>query len=279
MTANRVVRPPAVAGTFYPVSARTLRRDIASLIEEAAAGLPSMQGRCIGAIVPHAGYPYSGHTAAAVYALLRHAEFETAVFVGPSHREAFRGSSVFPGSAFATPLGEVAVDEELALALASAGGSIASSLAGHRLEHAIEVQVPFLQVVRPQAKMVAVTMGDQGPGSCSDLAAALASHLKGRSVVVIASSDLSHYHPYSEAVRLDRAAASHVRTFQVGRLQEDLLNDRIEACGGGPMVAVMTAARSLGATTATVLHMCNSGDVTGDHSGVVGYLSAILTTS
>ena len=154
-----------------------------------------------------------------------------------------------------------------------------ASAAGHRQEHAIEVQVPFLQVVRPRARLVAVTMGDQSVRSCDDLAAALAETLAGRSVALFASTDLSHYHPYDEAVRLDRVVASHVRSFQVDRLQDDLQNDRVEACGGGPMVAVMKAARLLGATSATVLHACNSGDMTGDHSGVVGYLSAIFTTS
>ncbi|MCU0452604.1 MAG: AmmeMemoRadiSam system protein B [Bacteroidetes bacterium] len=278
-TMTRLVRPPAVAGMFYSGTARTLRRDIEALVDEAVSELPSVSGRMIGAIVPHAGYQYSGRTAASVYALLGKADVETAVFVGPSHREAFHGSAVFPGTAFATPLGEVAIDVPLATALAAAGGSVASSAAGHRLEHAIEVQVPFLQVLCPQAKMVAVTMGDQGSRSCGDLAKALASVLKNRSAVVIASSDLSHYHPYAEAVLLDRVVAGHVRSFQSKRLQEDLQHDRVEACGGGPMVAVMTAAQSLGATTATVLHACNSGDVTGDHLGVVGYLSAVFTTS
>lgn len=279
MTETKAIRPPVVAGMFYPGSPAKLRRDVEAMLNEASADLPPVRGRVIGAVVPHAGYQYSGRTAAAVYQVLASANVDTVVFVGPSHREAFRGSSVFSGSAFATPLGHVAIDEELAASLSTAGGSITVSVAGHRQEHAIEVQVPFLQVVCPKARMVAVTMWDQGIRSCDELASALTSALTGRSAALIASSDLSHYHPYEEAVRLDRVVASHVGTYQVDRLQEDLQNDRVEACGGGPIVAVMKAARSLGATSATVLHACNSGDVTGDPSGVVGYLSAIFTTS
>lgn len=279
MTSTAAIRPPAVAGMFYPGDPARLRRDVESMLRAASADLPPVSGRLVGAVVPHAGYQYSGRTAASVYHVLASADVDTVVFVGPSHREAFRGSAVFPGAAFSTPLGNVEIDNELATALSASGGSVMASAAGHRQEHAIEVQLPFLQVVRPNARMVAVTMGDQSARSCDELAAALSSTLAGRSVALIASSDLSHYHPYDEAVRLDRMVASHVRTFQVDRLQDDLQHDRVEACGGGPMVAVMKAARSLGATTATVLHACNSGDVTGDRSGVVGYLSAIFTTS
>ncbi len=249
------------------------------MLDEAAGDLRSAPGRVVGAVVPHAGYPYSGPTAARVYHVLRGMEFETAVFVGPSHRESFRGSSIFAGRAFSTPLGEVEIDAELSTALVAHGGSIFASSVGHRQEHAIEVQLPFLQVVRPQARMVAITMGEQSARSCQELVAALATGLLRRSVVLIASSDLSHYHPYAEAVRLDRIVASHIRTFQPERLQDDLQQDRVEACGGGPVVTVMSAARSLGATTATILHICNSGDVTGDHSGVVGYLSAIFSAN
>jgi hypothetical protein len=279
MMSATAIRPPAVAGLFYPGNTATLRRAVESMLRDASAELSPASGRVVGAIVPHAGYQYSGRTAATVYHLLASEAIDTVVFVGPSHREAFRGSAVFPGSAFATPLGNAAIDEELAAALSAAGGSVVASAAGHRQEHAIEVQVPFLQVVCPKARIVAVTMGDQSVRSCDELADALSAVLAGRSATMIASSDLSHYHPYDEAVHLDRIVASHVRTYQVERLQDDLQHDRVEACGGGPMVAVMKAARTLGATKATVLHACNSGDVTGDRSGVVGYLSAILTTS
>jgi AmmeMemoRadiSam system protein B len=279
MDVARTVRPPAVAGMFYPAHPRTLRRDVEGMLE-AASGIPRRStGAILGAVVPHAGYPYSGRTAAAAYQALKEVDFETAVFVGPSHRESFRGSSVFSGGAYATPLGEVGVDLELAARLASAGGSVSASMAGHRQEHAIEVQLPFLQVIKPKARMVAITMGGQGQESCRDLASALSDVMRDRSIVLLASSDLSHYHPYDEALRLDKTVEELIRTFQPERLQDELLQDRVEACGGGPIVTVMMATRANGAGTATILHVCNSGDVTGDHSGVVGYLSAIFTTS
>ncbi|MEK6650178.1 MAG: AmmeMemoRadiSam system protein B [Bacteroidota bacterium] len=278
MTVSRAVREPVVAGTFYPSHPRALRRDVEVMLEEAADRLPEWRGAIVGAVVPHAGYPYSGPTAAVAYKALASRNFETAILVGPSHREYFGSSSIFPGDAMATPLGEVVVDKDLAREIVARSDGLIASHAGHREEHALEVQLPFLQVIRPTARVVAITMGDQAPDRCAELAGALSAVVADRNVVLIASSDLSHYHPSPEAIRLDGLVVQQIRAFRPDLLLDDLEHDRVEACGGGPIVAVMMAARALGASSAVILHVCNSGDITGDLSSVVGYMSAILTT-
>jgi AmmeMemoRadiSam system protein B len=263
---------------FYSGNPRALRRDVETMLEEAGERLPEWRGTIVGAVVPHAGYQYSGPTAAMAYKALASRDFDTAILIGPSHREYFGSSSVFPGDALATPLGEVAVDKDLSREIVARSDGLISSHSGHREEHAIEVQLPFLQVIRASARVVAITMGDQSPDRCTDLAGALAAVVSGRNVVLIASSDLSHYHPSAEAVRLDGLVTQQVRAFRPDLLLGELEHDRVEACGGGPIVTAMMAARASGASSAVILHECNSGDVTGDRASVVGYMSAIFIT-
>ncbi len=278
MKSARSVREPVVSGTFYPGHPRTLRRDIETMLDEASDRLPEWRGRIVGAVVPHAGYQYSGPTAAACYKALSTQEFDTVVLVGPSHREHFGTSSVFPGDALATPLGEVPVNAELAHEIISRSDRLIASHSGHREEHALEVQLPFLQCIWPSVRVVAITMGEQSPERCVELARVLGAVCTDGKALLLASSDLSHYHAYAEAVRLDGKVLQRIRSYEPELLLEDLEDDRVEACGGGPLVSVMMASRLLGATASMVVHQCNSGDVTGDHTSVVGYLSALFTT-
>lgn len=279
--ATVVKRPPAVAGYFYPAHERELRETVRTLLNEAKS--TPLNGELVGLVAPHAGYMYSGLTAAYAYRLLRNKKFDSIVVIGPSHREYFDGVSIYPGSSFVTPLGEMPIDEELRerivesypASLSSRGRpSILLSDVGHRLEHSVEVQVPFLQEVVPGARFVPIVMGDQSRYHCVALADALARALEGKNVLLVASSDLSHYHSYDEAVALDRRVIDDVKAFDAETLMEDLQNEVVEACGGGPMVAVMMAARRLGAEKSVVLFHCNSGDVTGERDRVVGYMSA-----
>jgi AmmeMemoRadiSam system protein B len=268
-------RPPAVAGLFYPASASKLAANVDSLLK--AAGEPSDKNEVpVALIVPHAGYVYSGLTAAHAFAHLFGHSFDSVIVVGPSHREYFHGISVYPGDAYRTPLGDVAVDVELRDALAEKGLLI--SMQGHRTEHSVEVQFPFLQRTLGTFKAVPVVMGDQRPELCKQLGDAIASAVRAKNVLLVASSDLSHYHPYDEAVVLDRKVVASIDAYDTEELIRNLEMERVEACGGGPIAAVMLAARKLGARTARVLHYCNSGDVTGDKGAVVGYLSALITS-
>jgi AmmeMemoRadiSam system protein B len=271
------VREPAVAGMFYPFERSVLERELDGMLKHTE--VKRLDGELRGLISPHAGYVYSGSTAAMGYKLLEGKSFDTVVIVSPSHREYFHGISVFSGSAYRTPLGEIAVDKELRSAIVEERGSIMASVAGHREEHAIEVQLPFLQRVLSHFKILPIVMGDQRRELCDHLGERLAAVLKGRKVLLVASTDLSHYYPYEVARKLDSIILDRVGQFDEESLLEDLETKRAEACGGGPMVAVLRAAKKLGADKVEVLRYCNSGDVTGDKDGVVGYLSAAVLRS
>jgi MEMO1 family protein len=270
----KMIRPAAVAGMFYPASALELRRDVSALLGRMK---PQKEDRrdIRGIISPHAGYAYSGYTAAHGYAMLSGAGYETVVIVSPSHREYFEGVSVYPGDAYETPLGIVEVDGGFRDGLIAASGFVVASARGHAAEHAIEVQLPFLQEVLPPFMVLPIVMGDQRPELCIGLGEALAGILRGRNVLLVASTDLSHFHPFDVAARLDGVMISDVKEFDYEKLLQDLEACRTEACGGGPTVAVMAALAHLGVSKMEVVHYSNSGDVTGDYSSVVGYLSAI----
>jgi AmmeMemoRadiSam system protein B len=274
MLSRSSIREPAVAGMFYPSERSVLDREVDALLNRVEVG--EVKGELRGLIAPHAGYVYSGYTAANGYRLLKGKSIQTVVIISPSHREYFRGISVFPGSAYRTPLGILEVDDEVRSELIRDGGVIEASMSGHREEHAIEVQLPFLQKVLADFKIVPVVMGDQQREFCIDLGEGLGRILKGRSALLVASSDLSHYYPYDIACKLDQVILNDVGGFDEEKLLKDLDTQRAEACGGGPIVAMLIAAKKLGADKVEVLHYCNSGDVTGDKDGVVGYLSAAV---
>ncbi len=272
MTAGGTIRKAAVAGMFYPRNPRELRAMLDTLFSEVR--LSPLPGRVRAVVAPHAGYLYSGLTAAYAYAALRQEAGATVVIISPSHREYFNGVTLYGGDAYETPLGVVPVDRDLRRALLDAEPAFSASDAGHRAEHAVEVHLPFLQALGRPLSIVPIVMGDQRREHCDRLADALSRCLAGTRTLIVASSDLSHYHPYDEANRLDADVRKRIASFETEELLRDLERDRAEACGGGPVVAAMRAAHRLGATTASVLHHCNSGDVTGDRDGVVGYLSA-----
>lgn len=271
------IRPPAVSGLFYPSDPTLLALEVDGMLEDCID--VSVQGLPVAVIAPHAGYAYSGPTAASAYAVLKKRPFSTAVIVAPSHREYFNGISVYDGDAYRTPLGLINVDVELRDRLLADKSIIKSSVMGHRDEHAVEVHIPFLQRIHPDTKILPIVMGEQRPEYCRMLGEALAKISKDRSVVLIASSDLSHFFTQAEAKDRDDVAAGDIRSIQPMKLLKDAANHNCEACGAGPIAAVMTAALRLGVTQSTILHQCTSGDVTGNHERVVGYLSAALTSS
>ncbi len=266
------VRQPAVAGAFYDADPDVLRRHVDSLLDQA--GGATVKGSIKGLVSPHAGYIYSGSTAAVGYRLLRGKSYDAVILVGPSHREFFTGASIYPGDSYRTPLGDVPVHKEMRDELVKEGGTIMLSDAGHRGEHCLEVQLPFLQRVLGEFSIVPIIIGNQRREFCLALGNALAKAASRRNVLLVASSDLSHYHPYDEAVKLDRQVIGLVEALDEKTMMDQIEEERIEACGGGPVVSVMHAAKLLGANRSQVLFYCNSGDVTGDKDAVVGYLSA-----
>lgn len=270
----KIVRKPAVAGMFYTSDPHELREEIDKFLSM----VPDtpLSGRIWSLIVPHAGYLYSGLTAAHAYKLLKKNPVSTVVLISPSHREYFAGISIYQGDAFRTPLGDIPIDQKLSDRLAEKDSVIIRSDRGHRAEHAIEVQLPFLQVVLGQFAIVPITVGDQRPEFCHHLSEKLASALRDTDVVMIASTDLSHYHTAEEADKLDKIIIADLAEFNHARLMSDIQSQRAEACGGGPAVIALAASEKLGATDVKILHQCNSGDVTGDRSAVVGYVSAVV---
>ena len=270
---QKIARPSAVAGLFYPGNSKTLERDVNSLL--ANVHLPAVSESIVALISPHAGYIYSGQTAAHGFHLLQGKKFDTVVIVSPSHREYFKGISVYNGSAYSTPLGELQIDKQLRTELLAGETIIEASSRGHQREHAIEVQLPFIQHVLGNVKILPIVMGDQRREYCFHLGNKLSSILHGKKALLIASTDLSHYHTYHEAETLDSIIINSVQRFDEEDLMATLETERSEACGGGPTVAVLVAAKKLGANEIKILHYCNSGDVTGDHANVVGYLSAV----
>jgi hypothetical protein len=271
------IRTSPIAGTWYPGDPAAIAAELDAYLARVPHSPPP--GRLVALISPHAGLRYSGPVAAHAYALLRERAGLTAVLVGPSHRIAFDGVAVAARGAFETPLGRVPIDEEIAARLVAYDGRIVDEMRPHRDEHSLEMQLPFLQHIVPEVRIVPVLMGSQERGETEMLARALVGVLEGCDALLIASSDLSHYRPAPEANALDAKVVEDVR-----RLDPEGLMDRLEhfhghACGGGPMVAVMKAARGRGANRATILKYGDSGDVAeGDKSHVVGYLAAALTT-
>ncbi len=275
------VRQPAVAGLFYPVDARTLIRQITELLERVK--IKKMRGELKALIVPHAGYTYSGLTAAYGYKLLENKKYDTVVVISPSHREYFKGVSIFPGNCYKTPLGDVPIDMELSNEIIAEEKLVFLSMSGHHDEHALEVHLPFLQITLEKFKLVPLVMGDQTPEYCIRLGRALAKVLKSatnrKKVLIVASTDLSHFHPYETAQKLDQRAIDSIENFDYTQLLSDIDNQTTEACGGGPTAAAMIATKRLGADKVQKLFSCNSGDVTGEKREVVGYLSAAIYKS
>jgi len=270
------IRRPAVAGTWYPGDRASLVSEVEGYLAEVSP--MDVPGRLVALISPHAGLRYSGPVAAHAYARLRGLRDLTVVLVGPSHRTHFEGVSVYARGAFATPLGEIPIDESLAQALLAADESLLDEPSPHRGEHSLEMQLPFLQHLVPGLRIVPLLMGSQERPEVDALVGALGRALRGRDVMLVASSDLSHYHPAAVANALDAKVVADVARFDPEALMDRLEAHHGHACGGGPMVAVLRAARERGATGATILRYADSGDAgDGDKSRVVGYLAAALS--
>lgn len=269
------VRETAVAGFFYSKEKETLQREVAMVLENSQA-LDGVK-KIYGLVAPHAGYMYSGGVAARAYRQIVDRNFDVVVVISPSHHVYFEEVSVFDGDAYRTPLGTIQIDKELAAELEAEHPSIILSSLGHgNEEHALEVQLPFLQYVLDDFKLLPIVMGNQDEANISALSEALSKILKNKNALLVASSDLSHYHSYDKAALLDKVVVESINKFDDQKLFSDWQNRVCELCGGGPVLAVMKACRSLGAGKSKVLLYRNSGDVTGDKAQVVGYLSAMF---
>lgn len=270
-------RPPVVAGQFYPSDPTRLREDISDYLSRVDIDRGGLD--IVALVVPHAGYIYSGPVAAFAYRQVAGKDYDLVAVIAPSHRQGFGFSSVFGGRCYETPLGEVPVDREVAGELELAGnGQLRVSSEGHTRggEHSLEVQLPFLQMVIGSFRLVPVVMGSQGRESALALSDALVKVLRGRRALLVASTDLSHYHDQERAELLDRRIVERLNAFDPEGLLEDICSRRAEACGAAPAFAVMSAARALGATGGENLCYMTSAARSGDFSHVVGYAAGIF---
>lgn len=269
--AARNVRKSAIAGTWYPGTAR----ELGATVDRFLSGVDrtSLDGRLLGVISPHAGYTYSGQVAAYAYRELQGLSFDVVAVISPMHRMYVGPYVINAADYYETPLGLVEVDRTLIDALAA---DVPLSLVEWDDEHSLEIQLPFLQRVLPPFKLLPVMQGDQSLPACEVLADGLAKVLRGKNALLVASTDLSHFHAYQAATVLDHVVRTYIEAYDPEGLARALQDGDAEACGGGPVASVMLAARALGANRATILNYANSGDVTGDLRRVVGYLSAAI---
>lgn len=269
----KIVREPAVAGMFYSASKNKLQNDIEFLFNQVE--LKEKFENIIGIVSPHAGYVYSGKTASYAYSTLKNKNFKRVIVISPSHREYFPGISVYNGDAYKTPLGEIDVDKEFINKLIDNEKFIFLGINGHRNEHALEVQLPFLQTVLKDFLLVPIVMGDQRKIFVDALADKL-SQIIDDDTLIVSSSDLSHFHSKEEANKLDSIVENKIQSFDANGLIDSLEKNQCEACGGGPIAVLIEIASSKNYNKVKILSRTDSGDVTGDFSEVVGYLSAVF---
>jgi AmmeMemoRadiSam system protein B/AmmeMemoRadiSam system protein A len=273
------VRMPVVSGQFYPADSAALAEMIAAHLAQVKPG-PAIDGELIALIVPHAGLVYSGKIAANSYKLLKGSDVQSIVLCGPSHRQLFDGISVYgPSVSWKTPLGTVPCDSALCRRLIDQNRLIRFSSEGHAMEHSLEVQLPYIQTVLPDAAIVPVVMGNQRPETVDITASALANVTEHSNSILIASSDWQHYRPASVGWKMDSLGMECLKDLDPDRLQRLLAQGQVEACGGGPITAVLKAAIARGANRAMILRYGDSGDFDGHKDRVVGYIAAAIYKS
>lgn len=280
------VREAVYAGSWYPGTASELGETVDGYLANAER-MP-VSGSIAALIVPHAGYRYSGQVAAYAYEQIQGREFDVVVLVGPSHHYPFGGASVYEGGAYRNPLGDVEVDSETVKRLMSENDAITFHPQAHVQEHSLENQMPFLQRTLSGLKIVTVLMQDFSKRNCDMLSTSLSNALEGKNALLIASTDMSHYPVYDEAIKADKITLAAIETMDT-RLIRERLDEYLQRgvrelhcmlCGRGPALVVMDAAKKLGADSVEILKYANSGDVpAGDMNRVVGYMAAMLYNS
>jgi len=290
MKTEHTLRHPVVSGIFYPDEREDLENTVRGYLERVdesklfdrireATGISDPRMKVpVAVVAPHAGYIFSAKVQAFAYAVLMNARIDTAFILAPAHQNSFPGISVNDDDAYRTPLGDVEVDLECVEKLHSFHRSIGINEEAHLGEHAIEVQLPFLQTVLSEAKIVPILFGEQNWDNSRLLKEALVSVMKEvpKKYLVIVSSDLSHYHPHVEAAALDGVLMEDVKELDARRLHVNLRAGRTESCGFGGILTAIMIARETGYGKSVILHYMDSGDVSGDRKKVVGYLAAAL---
>jgi AmmeMemoRadiSam system protein B/AmmeMemoRadiSam system protein A len=266
-----MTRNPVVAGQFYPGSAEQLRDMIKTLVDEDAD-----KEDAVGLLVPHAGYVYSGAVAGATFSRIKFGD--TFIIMGPSHTGLGRPFSVWTGDAWKTPLGEVAVDTELARRIVATSRHLQEDERAHGQEHAVEVQLPFIQYFRPDVRIVPVILFHATAAIYKEIGRDIARAIKelDRDAVLVASGDMTHYEPQKTAEAKDAKAIDAMVSLDEDGLTRYYEELDISMCAYGPAVSLISAARELGAAGAELVKYQTSGDTTGDYTAVVGYAGIII---
>jgi len=269
---------PVVAGQFYPFEPSAIKDMISNFYQEIP-DLP-LGANLLGVMSPHAGYIYSGPIAAYIYKNLPRDAFHRVVIIFPSHHSQFRGLLALDVDEYKTPIGSVKVDRDSIKQLMDSDPVIQYSDGAYGQEHSMEVMLPFLQTtLGDNFKIIPLMMGDQSPNMARRLAEDLYRIFGDRRVLYIASSDMSHYHPYEEANALDSRALTDIINLDDLALVDDLRNGKTELCGYGPVLTVLNLVKLRGGGTAKVLKHANSGDTQGNKDAVVGYGSVAFFTN
>jgi len=264
------IKEPSVAGAFYPAQKEALKEMVDAFLSKA----PKVKhgGKLIALITPHAGYQFSGQVAAYAYKQLEGQDIDTVVLIGPSHRKRFQGASVYARGSFRIPLGDVRIDEHLAGLLINKKANIVVDPDAFGEEHSLEVQIPFLQRTLKRFKIVPILIGSPTRESFESLVENLTRFLMDNDkAIIIASTDLSHYHDYQTAMRMDNNVIGSIKSILIEELNGHLMKGTGELCGAYPVIYTMAIARELGANNGLLYKYAHSGDVTGERSHVVGY--------
>lgn len=274
---QEIVRHPVLAGTWYPGEAKELRSTIEGYLQQARLheNVPS-DADLLGIVAPHAGLMYSGPVAAYAYRIVQEHPVDAVVVLAPSHRVAFTGVSVFRNGPFATPLGQVPLHTELIESILNKCPDVHHYPPAHATEHAVEIQLPFLQVVLPSFRLVPLVFGHPSWDTCERLAQTLRDLSTSYRFLVVASTDLSHYHTDEEARRIDARVLERLRHFEARKLWQELLSGVCEACGAAPLLTLLLYAQKMGAKEVSLLRYATSADVTAEKSRVVGYAAAAV---
>jgi hypothetical protein len=260
-------RRPVVAGTFYPGRRDALAENVAVCMGE------RRPKKALGGIVPHAGYVYSGQTCGAFFAAVEVPD--RVVLLGPKHTHAGADYALWPGGAWETPLGEVLVDEELSASILERCSGIEPDESAHLEEHSLEVVLPFIQYVNPNAEIVPIAFNAMDDKTLAEFGEGIAAVINERSdeVLIVVSSDMSHYVGAAEAERQDRIALGEIEKLDAAQLIDVVRRNHITMCGVWPAAVGIVAARALGAKRGEVIEYTNSGEASGDYNQVVGYVA------
>ena len=278
---NSYLREPAVSGIFYPKNPIELREDIESLFRDPNFGpgnLPpsSNNERIYGMVSPHAGYMYSGAVAAHGYYDLSSSKFESALILGPNHYGLGSEVALMNKGTWETPLGKVEIDSEVAQNIHQNCDIITIDESAHSRDHCIEVQLPFLQYIKGEFKIVPIILINQGKNTCKKLGSDIYESIRDRNLIPIASSDLTHYESNNLAYEKDKLLISAILSLDIEKFYSVLTSFNVTACGYGAIATVMEISKKMGATKGKLLKYATSGDIAGDNKSVVGYSSILF---